>query len=238
MASFLYFLPDVDLVPSRQTNTLPADLSVTLTDSSWSHRQIYNGPEGRSGSIISVHPSPGSGGAEATCGYFPEKQRWTKVEEGDVAKYWIGYEQRPTPEDLIRESTVSGYPVRLGEQDWVVPCVHAPRSTLPRNHRMTGQGLRLEFDKRYESLMRESERWWNYLFNHESENITFEDQYRFACNLLAVNYRLGLWECSVDCLDLMDTANITQIINAAIGLKAIDEENEMLQKKTGTQPGG
>jgi len=244
MSAFLYFIPNGNraVLAARDRKSrlkgLPSDLAVRLYDATWSCFQADSAIEGQHGVIISVDASPGSGGSEGNCGYFPDLQTWLKV-EGDEP-YWIGWKNDgiPTPADLVRTKTVPGYPVILNDREWTIPCVHAPRSTLPMHYKMTAKGPVGVFDEKYSELMRYSELWWNAFVNGDHSGITYAQEYRFACDLLAINYRVGQWECSADCLNLLESTHILEVISAALGVPAMVAEQEEQSKKKDTQPVG
>jgi len=171
-------------------------------------------------------------------GFYPDQQKWIPVESkvGDETKvtHWIGWEpgNPPGPQDLIRDEPIGGWPLTLGEREWTIPCVSVPSGYcgLPRTYKMTAEGVKLRIAPRYQYVVDRMEEWREF-FNGDKSFPTLDKTIEFAVDLLQVNYRVGLWECSSECLDLIDSSECFEIIGAGLGLPQIRDEIEA-QKKT------
>ncbi len=232
MSTFLYFFPNASNVHSKQYDKLPKGLTTILDDASWSCVDA-TGPEGLNGCVIAIEPAPDTGGTQAKCGFFPDAQKWVAVKTGESTDYYIGFEtdNPPTAADLRRDKLVNGSSVMLKGEEWIVPAVHAPTSTMPRTYKMTGDGVVAGFDPQYQNLMERSAKWYNAVFNNDAGDLKFTDEYQFSVDLLNVNYRLGLWEASSECLNLFTSKEVMEIIYAGLGLTEIVAEANASKKK-------
>jgi hypothetical protein len=236
MAGLLYYFPEIKNLPDSKRDLIPKEckLESILNDAHWTIGYCGEFLDGSAGSLISIHPSRESTGKEALTALQANKQKWTKVEnhvEGTLkTTHWIGYEldNPPKPADLIRDKPLAGSPVMLNGQEWLVPCVHAPIGcTLPRVFRMTPDGVQAEFDRRYQDIMSQSAIWWE---NLGKGNWLLKDAFNFTAGVLNTNYRVGAWEMSADCLNLIGSEDLERLIMAACGVLAVYEE-ELLKKK-------
>jgi hypothetical protein len=183
--------------------------------------------------MISVHPSPGSGGTESPCLYQPELQKWLPVEsESGKITHYIGWQTAtpPTPQDLVRETVIEGEDLVLNEKTWTIPIIEASRTTLPLSFKCTGKGMKFVVDPIYNSIQQQTEIFWTLMHGGDGSFPDYFTCYRYCCELLKMNYRVGDWEISSDCLDILRTTTILDVIKAACGVMAIDRENESLKK--------
>ena len=236
MSSFLYFIPDTDVLPSKATDKLPEELRNILYDATWSHVFTQRGPDGKSGMTISVQPP--KGGTEAIAGYYPKTQTWNAVESEDGSiPYYVGFEtdRKPKPSDLRRPDMMQGHEVKLNDGElYTVPVIHAAYTTLPLGYRVRKGLPTLTIAPKYEELVADGMKWFDMA---TSEAVAgFSEMYLFACQILALNYRVGLMECSLDCLHLLTTDNVSEIISATLGFRDIQAEIDA-QKKRAIQAG-
>lgn len=230
MAGFLYYFPGGK---SRSEVQPRLDKLSHLAGQGFSERVVEHGPAGTSGLVLS--PIPLDEGRQAKCGYHPDSQTWHSA--GD---YWIGYETaaKPGPVDLQRFRAPVGYPVDLADgNQWVVPQIHAPHSTLPQTFRLNGNG-EVYFDTvaGYEQLIRDTAE------RHDAIMVgggVIQDARSavYCVDVLNVNYRVGMVECSGDVLDLFRRDQMMMVQWCAIGGPESVAEVDA-QKKTGTPPDG
>ena len=248
MSTFLYFFPNrpaaaegLDWLPESA-----AELRTVLAGATWSRSKVNDGPGRAAGGIVSILPAYGSAGVQATCGYFPERQRWVEFTGPDKQPlYWAGYETAspPRPVDLIRPRTIPGMAARLADgNDWIVPLVHSQIAgelftSLPRTLRCGAAGQAyLQADDSYAEIVADSARLWETVATPTAQWPLSElETLLFDVRLLAINYRLGLVECSA--LGLLNTLCKFAPIYVALGLDAVGAETEA-QKKTDTPPSG
>ncbi|WP_166820520.1 hypothetical protein [Thalassoroseus pseudoceratinae] len=234
MSGFLYFVPDTDVLPSKAYDKLPEDLRSILYDATWSHVFAQRGPHNKSGMIISVHPP--KGGTEAIAGYYAKNQTWNAVEADDGSiPYYVGFEngRRPKPSDLQRPDMMQGHEVKLNDGElYRIPVIHAAYTTLPLGYRVRKGIPNLEIAPQYEELVAEGAKWFDMATSETAAG--FSEMYLFACLILRLNYRVGLMECSLDCLNLLTTDNVSEIISVTLGFRDIQAEIEA-QKKRATQ---
>lgn len=235
MASFLYFFPQTRINTVKDIHAKHG-LADVLNGASLDVRKVLNnGCGGLDGTVVSAHTVHGK---QPITQYSTDTQVWSPVVDADdKVLHWIGYEKEhpPTPQDLERAETVSGCAVQIKGQEWIVPVVHAPLSTLPRSYRMTGQGVVGGFNKRYETLMQEAERWFRYVSGDEVPNsFDFAAEYYFAVSLLNVNYRIGRWEASKDVMDLLQSQDVVNVIYAGLGVSLRAQQMDAVKKNEDT----
>lgn len=236
MSTLLYYFPGLQGCPSGQVNKIPTECNLTtvLNDANWSTGYVNGFSDGTSGVVISIHPAIKSGGKESVAGFLPDKQKWCKVSNGDKVTHWIGFslDERPTPADLIRPNPVDGDPVTLQRQEWIVPLVHAVTCTLPTKFKMTATGPICTVAEEYLSLMNDCARWFSMVLDNKPYNRN--ECFLMASRCLNVNYRVGAWEASADCLDLLTSNDTLEILTTALGFGAHRQEQEL--KKKGNTP--
>lgn len=232
MAGLLYFFPQ-----GRPVSTLAqvpdASLRELLAGGSLNCAQNNRGPDGSIGQLLSVLPSRGSNGVEARTGFFADAQTWQAVEEEDplavvvedgqekpvVRKsYWIGWETAapPTPADVQREKLVDGFPVRLADgNDWIIPVCGPLDQRLPQSfHPAPGKKLTMRVLRQYQAIAAESEKWFS-IVAAGGQEFRWTDAYAYACNLLAVNYRIGWHEAGF--LGLITTETFVDVLMTSLG---------------------
>ncbi len=239
MSAFLYFFPDHPHAIAKAADIPPACKLDTILDGA---KLAYGlgrtaGPEGTSGFMIAVRP--GDEAKAARCGYHPDEQRWAKVCADGKVTHWLGYEKAtpPGPADLARPRMVPGDLVRLADgNEWVIPCIHVPLTTLPLVFRadQDGQSV-LSVPERYEDICRLGATWFDRVAR--AEKLPYDEWLNFAAALLGLNYRLGLREIlEIGLLD-NSAAVFDGILGAALGFRAIELELRLQaesQKKTET----
>lgn len=236
MAAFLYYLPGCTkkIMASHGADALPENtgLRTILNGASWTPA-LTVGPDNQNGLLLAVDATVGSGGSSPPIAYLKDQQNWIPVtnEEFEVT-HWIGWQKDspPTPRDLIRPETLGGHDVTVNGTTWKIPVVHAllGNVTLPRTiYMMAGRPVG-EFCKEYVHLMREAERWF-LAYRDPAQRLTDLEMYAFVCQLLNVNYRVGMWECSGQVLNITKTTEIINMVKAAVGLLDVAENEASLK---------
>lgn len=136
MSAPLYFLPGVYRAQLIQGGRLSAAIlaarglsqifgDVVDLNAELSMQELPGSGPGGTGGMMLVPLVPGAE-PPVRMGYKPDAQEWTQI--GD---YWLGIDKEspPTPEDLVRRKTITGYPIVMGGQRWVVPILRRPDAT-------------------------------------------------------------------------------------------------------------
>lgn len=259
--TFGYFVPDFSTNAIESIDQLPeaSGLRMMFRDSEpkvttgFACRAI-TGPGGRNGTLVSAIPvKPDEGfpfGAEfspfefdakskrdeASGDWISEVQRWREVQNDDgTTKYFVGWNLSdiPKPEDLRRVTQVQGHYVTLNDgNDWLIPVVGPYRTRLPQGFNAKGQStVRREFRRIFDASERLREAWF-------AGGIVYSELWRFAVDLLSINYRVSCEEVSSDILDLVSTVNFTKIFEVATGLEDFRIDQEIKKNTESTQPVG
>lgn len=208
MAGFLYYFPNAVSAPTKET--LPDQLSGILDGVSLSTRQVNCGPDRMKGYVACVDDG------STRCGFYEDQQTWVKT--GDL---WTGYyrDQKPGPADLERTPYLEGYPIILCDgKPWVIPVALGKYTTLQQGFRVV-DGNEVEYITvpGYEYIV-ETAKIIRSASDEDADSLEAPDIdiTKFAVTLLAVNYRVGLWECSVELLNLLDLTRAALLIYASI----------------------
>jgi hypothetical protein len=181
------------------------------------------GPDGKSGCIFAPtnqHFPP------TEIGYDKEHQEWRECRTDGKTSYWLGVDRRnpPSPKTLARETFVLGERVKIGDHEWMVPICGPSGIHLPSGFTVDIDGeWSVETDESYHDLMKLSEQVVNYLAGDwEDSTRVMKSQLQFACDLLAVNYRVS--NRQVGWMKLLKTANLLSILEAGLGEKLVVRE--------------
>lgn len=191
---------------------------------------IANGPDGGGGMYATWLPHSDVA-LDPPLRLVPE-QKW--VESSD--KLWVGYEpeRRPNHDDLIRQKTYSGNWLVLNDgQQWMIPSIQQ----LPHMHGLDkdGQFIR-KVVSRYQEFCQKA---WEYCedlaetigaleavrqFSNKDQadevvRISAPDGWEFACEALAMNYRLN--PIIVSALELTLEIHTVSIISCVVELTQI-----------------
>lgn len=231
MAGFLYFFPNCNHSCS-EVNSLPPETGLrellkgaNITRSA----SDQGGPEGHRGKMVCIHKPD----REPRIAFMPDSQEWVKVtNKEEIVTHWIGWEKAnpPTPEDLVRDSTIDGHYVRMGRHEWLIPVVHAQKSTLPQRFRvLPGGAPSMEFEPEYQWMVK----WVSDFMDKWTRNETpgYEESFDFFIATLKVNYYLGAWEVC-ECLKMLNTKSSVPLLLAATGVIALREEAEARAKNS------
>lgn len=211
------------------------------------------GPGGKSGVLVTIFPP--SGQAPKRLGYYPEFQRWTRLQDD----LWIGLdnEEPPRPQDLLRATRKrdaagrpaplhAGYSPTLADGEaWTIPVVRRPplllesgweESDLPHDIGWDESGrfaqtLKIE----YQAIWEEAGQLCGQFFGPDGDlaeetTLTVEDGLRRAIRLLQLNYRYGRHEQNV--LHAIDRSNVFFILGIALDLPTVKELLDARQKKS------
>lgn len=222
MSGFLYFVSEKMNV-MRETVPPECKLESVLDGASITPFNVTGkGPSGSNGTVFSVASFHGKENQDF--GYFPERQTWLPVKDGETTTHWLGWttDDPPTEIDLRRRELVNGHITELSQDStWIVPAVHLPLSTLPRVFKMTGAGVELEPLPEYAELQQLAEEFFDWSLGTCNEDgtkkvrKTWGQCFEYVSKVLAINYHLGLWELSA--LGILTTENHRRVIGASIG---------------------
>lgn len=238
-ASFLYFVPRNSTVPIQSVDQLKeADLSYILPlNKGMVSVHTLSGPGAQGGALVTIDGS--------TPKYDAEKQIWRKGLNG---KYWVGYwnDKKPTPDDLLREKSLSGQSVTLlDENDWTIPvCVpnifgsEGNGITLPQEYDLDDNGTLIARTHRMyaplaERCYKQFQDYMGWVEEGEAKpdaHQQFLERVDLACDLLAVNYRVSKVEI-IGLLGLLGSEAYAKVLRAAIEADAIDGSLEEMGKK-------
>jgi len=240
--TFCYFVPDWRLNVINSVMDIPEATGLRkvlrgrlrTTDGGFSAR-VGVGPGGREGTMFVAAPAAGSGGEafdpvcydaacvkdEGTGLWQSDTQRWHEVKNpDDTTNHFIGWNVAaiPGPNDLARLNQVAGHPVALADgREWLIPVVGPFLSKLPMSFRVNAKGeMAQQVRKEFAAIFRQSEVIFDKYLGDRT-GVPRVDCWRFAADVLAINYRVGLTEISGDVLDLVTTENFTAIFEVACG---------------------
>lgn len=217
MAGFVYYIPNVTRAPASYVD-LPEGLRDVLRKSSLDTREVNIGPDNTKGFAVTAQPINPT--RRTRCGYYPKEQKWV-----DFGKWWVGWEvaDPPGPYDLQREDFLEGYNVKMcDDNEWVAPIVLGKYSTIQMGFKVDDNGdTEYVVANGYEEIVRKTELLKKASDEtNEGENFTGDyidfDLLKFAVELLNIHYRIGIWECSVDCLSIIDPVRVYLILYAAV----------------------
>ena len=233
MAGLLYFLPG-KMRDVRAGDAIAAGLGHYFDEGcTVTPCQVAAGPGDGGSGVVIADPSNVS---DLRVGYYPDKQTWRKVPGGDV---WVGFysDQRPKPQELLRDDAVTGHAVTLADhQRWFVPVARAwvddsgdmtwinmlpARSTLDDD----GNWQPGDVVGHYRPLWEIAERWfdaWSGSIDVSDPDddekavveFTFNNAHDAAVTALSANYRVGCAEAAL--LGLLDEQVAEQILDALI----------------------
>lgn len=235
-SSFLYYLPH-SVAPRYNTKAdIPAvcKLAEVLEDAEITPFPIINGPDGGSGTMLHLDMKK-----EDVPGMFPETQEWIEVKDGEKTTHWLGWKKasKPNEESLRRKERFNGYPVTMGDEQWIVPAIHSPRTTLPKVFKMSGNGPGLSVMPEYEAIQKDSERVFEWVLknklNEPATDLNGLFVFDYVIRVLQLNYRIGAWELST--LGVLTNRNLFEVLDASVAWPAVEAEIiERLKKNTPT----
>ncbi len=234
MNSLVYYFP------GRGENLTPKDV--------WAAGLGYAFDKGQFAQIRGVMRGPDDGKGVAITsagdriGYYPDQQKWLKIPGSDV---WVGTwtDRAILPEELIRERSLDGHWVELGDgQQWCCPAAIARseiderlvwQCSLPEATTLDEEGnwARSGVLPRFAEFWRVAEAFWNEFLpgsSSDEENaggtpepdaeqeitFTFASLNEAAVTCLATNYRLSRAEVAL--LGLFNEQCTREIMLAAI----------------------
>ncbi len=238
MAGFLYYAPG-----RQQPITTAAAVDEALEslglgylsrDGLQSRVVVNGGPDGGAGLIFALSNVD-------RLGYYPESQRWERRPDGAV---WLGWETAaaPGPDDLARETQLTGLGLRLGDGNvWQIPVAQHwdGQSHLPSVYRLVDgnvvpevlPGLRA-FQDEVEAFLTA---WRSALEEGRAPSYAEEQLFDLAGNALELNYRMGRWE--VLALGLLqsqrygDSAGVWEVCTATFNWPAVEAALREFAKK-------
>lgn len=239
MAGFVYFLPNGNSESVSESKLAPL-LGAVVDGAHFSKCECYSFGEvspSLSGITFTISPTEGAGGEEAHCGYYPDKQTWVKAELPGKPDYWIGWETErpPRPQDLAKPKA-KGFPVDVAGAEWLIPAVYAPTASVSKSYRVNRSGFALDIGKQFRDLSERSSQFFDWRFSG-ANSPSWEVAINYAVDVLAINYRVGLVECSGDVLDIVTRDSMLDIVDESLGQSVLLQELES-KKKAGLAPAG
>jgi len=225
MAGFLYCFMGLKNAPTGdQLAAMKMDYlaGATFSQSAYLGREKIPG----TGVICAVAQSDlAAGGSEPRVGYYPEKQRWEKIDE----QLWIGWETNnpPGPADLVRRQVLDGHIVTLGDgHPWLIPCERYLPKTMVVNAK--GEVTRVPLERfapvrDLSELLRED--FYTALAEQAegkeapSPKMTGAQQVKMATFFLGLNYRVGWMEAN--CLLLWNDETLRESLQAVLDVPSM-----------------
>lgn len=239
MSQPLYFLPGVNWQRGQSLSITrsiirEAGLAEIFNDVSEDHVGwnclAGRGPDDKSGTIIFYVDNREP---PKRLGYYPDEQHWQAI--GDGSQLWVGIDPSlpPTPDELKRKRTHSGYTIELGDGNrYEIPVVRRPDNStnLPTDMVFDAAGkLQEPIKPAYEKYWEASAEVCQWFFG--GDEVTFDKAraLRLAIEVLGLNYRYGNAEHTA--LRLIDTTNWMAILAFSVDMPRVRSEQEA-QKKT------
>lgn len=244
MGAFLYFLPDVQAAGLEVIERF--GLTDRLPPGSTTWVGITGaGPEGKRGVMVAYQPP----GEHVRLGYYADEQCWHRAPRAD---YLVGWwtEDPPTPTGLQRIDGLAGHAVQLGdEQEWIVPV-----AVLCEGGNNLEQALTLgDAGELVANVAGKHARIWEHALRVRDNafigmglrergdvpELTEREEWDYAVEALALNYRVGAPEVSL--LHLLTTTTMRAVLMAVVDVPTMQRIGEALlasEKKTATTPAG
>ncbi len=227
MSYLLYFLPR----PTEQhvhdiQEVIDAGVTWIESDSECTGTYTVSGPGEVAGAIVAVGRKDVV--LPSAIKYEREHQRWIWHPS---KKFAIGVDKRnkPGPDELRRDSVLSGTPVRLLDKaDWIVP-VCVPKyvasmngQTLPMTYDIADDGRTImRVDSDYEPIAERVYAYFEQYIGADKERLAPEVLIQLACDLLSLNYQVDR-TIVVGLLNLLGTKTWALPLRAAVEADQID----------------
>jgi hypothetical protein len=226
MNGFLYFLPGLNTITPEHLAKIEGNV---INPRSYSSRLVGSGPGDQSGMLVCD--------ARQDCKYLTT-QTWHEVANGT---YWIGYNTKPTPNDLMRDDAIDGHYVTLNDGNhWLVPVLRLIEGGLPLpQHQQlylnTSGEWCVELKPEFVELGRRVDAIWDAFKlqvglaepQDDDMTLTLDLKLDITHEALGINYRVSRWETSI--LRLFNLQNTQPILEAIIDYPSL---KMMAQKKT------
>lgn len=220
MARFLYFVPceapaSLDGLPDVHPRKVLAGTQCIF-------RGTTSGPAEEGGCIVMATEPDGAENQTAP-GFYPEKQEWKQY-----PGWALGWEKGklPGPADLLKADAVGGDLVKLGDKrEWLLPLLGPAWQELPSILKVkpTG-GCEVVLRDEFLPLCKESE-WWFEIVK-DMGGYKFDRFMKFACDALATNYHLGVFEASELGIITASPNDHLNILTIALGMNRIVAESK------------
>lgn len=220
MAGFLYYIPGGQT--AAKATLEKAGIWNTIGGCALACRQVFGGPNGGSGIIVSASEA-------SMCTYQKDGQTWEQsAGEGGA---WIGYwnDSPPKEADLRRKQQLAGHPVELREGEmWCIPVARmiTGGSALPQSF-VLGRNFEIVDAKilpRYAAMWARTQQVWEMMSRQTDIDVT--PCLELAIEAIGLNYHVGVAE--VNLLGLVTSANFFNGICGAVldlpGLEAIKKK--------------
>ena len=223
MSSYLIYIPgerNQTSEPLKRVGLGPALYRQFAPDALLVHK---DGPDGGGGMLYAwrdvTKVDAGPPLCLGDCQWTPAKA----YDDLEAGRFWMGRDpRRPvSPAGLLKRKHFGGVPVRMDDgQSWQVPIARQ----LPHKFGVAGREVKAEFAAFYAR----AEHYYNEVLNvRQGLGLELEGVYPFACQALALNYRVN--EDIVDWLGLLSDDNMLFAVGATFEL--VDIRTVEAQKK-------
>ena len=242
MAGLLYFLPGQGRgIGLEEIKTLGLGYAF---DRKPTTPGVQRGPDGKAGILLADPRCV----PEHRIKFYPDQQTWRRIPSIDA---WVGLytDDRPKPNDLIRQKTLPGHWVELGDgEEWLIPIARGLLEqedglvwyqALPEITTIDDEGdwIRAGVRPQYALLWQIALDWWDQIAGlEESDEQEPEDKVRLvfdfervsdaALTALRTNYRVNRAEIAL--LAVFDDASKREILDALVDRPTM---REFLRKK-------
>lgn len=250
---FLYFIPNAPKDGLQKSHIVAAGLGgilrdrLTPEDLAGSGRLaiagVTNGPGGLHGVILQVQienvfAPDDADTAPTAVGYYPQRQTWQPMFSAGspLPAAYIGFDPAdlPTPEDLERDTLISGYDRELADgRIWMTPIVRLTHDThlLPDTWKVEGGKVVSKIKPDWAWAWDLSGQIWDWFVNKTT--LDRDTAFDWCARLLSINYRVGPVEIGI--LNVLGKSEYQDILHDAIAgpMIALHEQ----QKKSGITAG-
>lgn len=268
MSGFLYYLPEqkqigaADLMHLRLRYLLDEPGRADQADVPLTQRQVNRGPDDQGAGL--VFAVGGGGASSGGVGYYPDRQRWTRVPDHlrpkGAAPLYVGFEPEapPAPEALARAKQYDGHRVELGEppRPWLIPVMRSQvrdEDPMPATLKLNGDGhwhrepldrfkpLAEFADRVFDQAMRDAASVAGEEADRSApEPMTEEEAAWGVTEALAINYRLSAFEVSL--LGLIRTDRLMDADGPLLALidwpRMVEVARELEKKGAPATPAG
>lgn len=198
------------------------------------------GPDGQAGGTVSC-PIPQSQLEQVSLSYLPDRQQWFQNKKED---YWIGWEEKPTPESLLREDYIDGVPLEMADgKTWGIPHIWSQKHVMDMDE---NENIIRRKERRYRKWYEESLSMVEMCKAQIHRVVTGKDPqpgvevsdvvwdpeaaFQYLCWVLSLNYRVTPF--LVAKLGLVEERQLLQSISVATDLAGVQElELRLLEGK-------
>lgn len=239
MAQPLYFLPAVTMtretaLPARREILVAHGLMDVFADVKMESLGFNNlsgiGPGNKSGVIV-FYTSPVTD-IPRRIGYFPDEQTWHPVDDGSLL--WIGLDNTspPTPDDLRRTKTFTGYEIELGDGNlWDIPVIRCPAdesTSLPATQYVERGKFVRTIKAAYKQYWEESVEIADWFFSGEKKEMPIVRLHELCVRAIGINYRFG--ENEQRLMSVVDSENWMALLGCTVDFNKVQAMGDVQKK--------